>query len=142
MVSIEDGLKNLVSGLVAAPVAYMSKSKNTSDAPDFGAIPGPGSNPFLGHLKFGFNPPYINFVTGFNYAKPAFRDAITWKTVTGNWDAGYHHVGGFNVFSLGDKAVAFLEEKTGLKFDIGFATSNTGDRKGTKYGYWGWAGVK
>ena len=142
MVSIEDGLKNLVSGLVAAPVAYMSKSKNNSDAPDFGSIPGPGSNPFLGHLKFGFNTPYINFVTGFNYAKPAFRDAITWKTVTGNWDAGYHHVGGFNVFSLGDKAVAFLEEKTGLTFDIGFAPNKTGDRKGTKYGYWGWAGVK
>ena len=142
MVSIEDGLKNLVSGLVAAPVAYMSKSKNNSDAPDFGSIPGPGSNPFLGHLKFGFNTPYINFVTGFNYAKPAFRDAITWKTVTGNWDAGYHHVGGFNVFSLGDKAVAFLEEKTGWTFDIGFAPNKTGDRKGTKYGYWGWAGVK
>ena len=150
LVSLEDGLKNLVSGLVANPVAYLAKTTNNNSDKSagevqgtaFGAIPGPGSNPFLGHLKFGFNTPYINFVTGFNYAKPAFRDAITWKTVTGNWDAGFQHIGGFNVFSLGDKSVAFLEEKTGLTFDIGFAPNKTADRKGSKYGYWGWVGFK
>ena len=140
-VSLEEGLKGLVSGLVASPVAYMSKTTNNKDTPNFGSIPGPGANPFLGHLKFGFNTPYINFVTGFNYAKPSIRDSITWTTVSGNWDAGYQHVGGFNVFSLGDKAAAFLEEKTGFKFDLGFAPNKTADRKGTKYGYWGWAGV-
>ena len=140
-VELEEGLKQLVSGLVSSPVAYMSQTTNNEDAPNFGSIPGPGANPFLGHLKFGFNTPYINFVTGFNYAKPSVRDAITWKTVTGNWDAGYQHVGGFNQFSLGDKAAAFLEEKTGMKFDIGFAPNKTADRKGTKYGYWGWFGV-
>ena len=141
LVDPEEGLKQLISGLVANPVAYMSKTTNNQNTPNFGSIPGPGANPFLGHLKFGFNTPYINFITGFNYAKPSVRDAITWKTVTGNWDAGYQHVGGFNQFSLGDKAAAFLEEKTGMKFDIGFAPNKTGDRKGTKYGYWGWAGV-
>ena len=46
------------------------------------------------------------------------------------------------VFCLGSKAVAALEEATGLTFDIGFAPNRTADRKGTKYGYWGWAGVK
>lgn len=141
LVDPEEGLKQLISGLVASPVAYMSKTTNNKDSASFGSIPGPGSNPFLGHLKFGFNTPYINFVTGFNYAKPSVRDAITWKTVTGNWDAGYHHIGGFNVFSIGDKAAAFLEEKTGFKFDIGFAPNKSADRKGSKYGYWGWAGV-
>ena len=141
-VEFEEGIKKFFSGWVAAPVEYAANAANNKSGTSFGAIPGPGSNPFLGHLKFGFNTPYINFVTGFNYAKPAFRDAITWKTVTGNWDAGYHHVGGFNVFSLGDKSVAFLEEKTGWTFDIGFAPNKTGDRKGTKYGYWGWAGAK
>ena len=136
MVSAEEGLKNLVSGLFN-PVYYFAQGNNNK-----GSAAGPGTNPFLGHLKFGFNTPYVNFLTGFNYAKPDVRQAITWKTVTGNWDAGYWHVGGFNVFSLGSKAAATLEEATGLVWDVGFAPNKTADRKGTKYGYWGWAGVK
>ena len=131
VVEWEDGLKNLVNGIFGNPVAYLAKTTDNWN-----------TNPFLGHLKFGFNTPYINFLTGFNYAKPDVRQAITWKTIDGNWDAGYQHVGGFNVFSLGSKAVAALEEATGLTFDIGFAPNRTADRKGTKYGYWGWAGVK
>ena len=143
-VSWEDGFKNLVSGLVANPVAYLSKTTKNDDKDNtsFGSIPGPGSNPFLGHLKFGWNTPYINYLAGFNYAKPDVRQAVTWKTLDGNWDAGYHHVGGFNQFTLGAKAVAALEESTGVTFDIGFAPNKTGDRKGTKYGYWGWADAK
>jgi len=137
-VKFEDGFKDLVNGLTTNPVSYLARSTVNND-PD---NKGPGSNAFLGHLKFGFNTPYVNYVTGFNYAKPDVRKAITWTTVDGGWDAGYHHIGGFNVFSIGDKAVAFLEEKTGMTFDAGFAPNRTGDRKGTKYGYWGWAGVK
>ena len=137
LVSWEDGFKNLVNGLLANPVAYLAK---TNDNVGTGA--GPGSNPFLGHLKFGFNTPYINFMTGFNYAKPDVRDAITWTTVCSSWDAGYQHVGGFNQFTLGSKAVAALEEATGVTFDIGFAPNKTADRKGNKYGYWGWVGAK
>ncbi|WP_288748873.1 hypothetical protein [uncultured Treponema sp.] len=134
-----DGLKEFVNGILGNPVAYFARTNNNGKDV---AAEGPGSNPFLGHLKFGFNTPYINFLTGFNYAKPDVRQAITWKTIDGNWDAGYQHVGGFNVFSLGSKTVAALEEATGLTFDIGFAPNRTADRKGTKYGYWGWAGVK
>ena len=134
-----DGLKEFVNGILGNPVAYFARTNNNGKDV---AAEGPGSNPFLGHLKFGFNTPYINFLTGFNYAKPDVRQAITWKTIDGNWDAGYQHVGGFNVFSLGSKSVAALEEATGLTFDIGFAPNRTADRKGTKYGYWGWAGVK
>ena len=133
----EDGLKGLVSGIFSNPVSYFANTTNNSDASK-----GPGSNPFLGHLKFGFNTPYINYMTGFNYAKPDVRNAITWTTVCSSWDAGYQHVGGFNQFSLGSKAVAALEEATGATFDIGFAPNRTADRKGTKYGYWGWVGAK
>ena len=133
----DDGLKELVNGIFANPVAYLSRTNDNSADDD-----GPGSNPFLGHLKFGWNTPYINYLTGFNYAKPDVRQAITWKTIDGNWDAGYQHVGGFNVFSLGSKAVASLEEATGVTFDLGFAPNKTADRKGTKYGYWGWASAK
>ena len=143
IVSWEDGLKGLVNGLLANPVAYLAKADSNADGEaSSGSRPGPGSNPFLGHLKFGFNTPYINFMTGFNYAKPDVRDAITWTTICSGWDAGYQHVGGFNQFSLGSKAVAALEEATGVTFDIGFAPNKTADRKGNKYGYWGWVGAK
>ena len=137
LVSWEDGFKNLVNGLLANPVAYLAGTTTNE-----GGAAGPGTNPFLGHLKFGFNTPYINFMTGFNYAKPDVRDAITWTTICSGWDAGYQHVGGFNQFSLGSKAVAALEEATGVTFDIGFAPNKTADRKGLKYGYWGWVGAK
>ena len=133
----EEGFKQLVSGIFANPVSYFSNTTNNSEGKK-----GPGTNPFLGHLKFGWNTPYVNFLTGFNYAKPDVRQAITWTTVCSSWDAGYEHVGGFNQFSLGSKAVAALEEATGVTFDIGFAPNRTADRRGTKYGYWGWAGIK
>ena len=136
-ISWADGLKGLVSGIFSDPVAYLARTTNNSDD-----AKGPGSNPFLGHLKFGFNTPYINYMTGFNYAKPDVRDAITWTTVCSSWDAGYEHVGGFNQFSLGNKAVAALEEATGVTFDIGFAPNKTADRRGSKYGYWGWVDAK
>ena len=141
-VDFADGIREFFSGIFADPVHYLAQATDNSSGGGTASIPGPGSRPFLGHLKFGFNTPYVKFLTGFNYAKPDVRQAITWKTVTGNWDAGYHHVGGFNVFSLGSKAAATLEEATGLVWDVGFAPNKTADRKGTKYGYWGWAGVK
>lgn len=140
-VELEDGLKELWNGLLAHPVSYFALTTNNSKEADGEDKKGPGTNPFLGHLKFGWNTPYINYVTGFNYAKPDVRQAITWTTVCSSWDAGYQHVGGFNQFSLGDKAVAALEEVTGFTFDIGFAPNQTADRKGTKYGYWAWLGL-
>ena len=141
-VAFADGIRNFISGMLSNPVAYLAHTTNNKEGSGWGSIPGPGSNPFLGHLKFGFNTPYINYLTGFNYAKPDVRQAITWTTVCSSWDAGYQHVGGFNQFSLGSKAAAALEEATGLVWDIGFAPNKTADRKGTKFGYWGWAGVK
>ena len=142
VVSFADGIRNFISGMLSNPVAYLAHTTNNKTSAAFGSIPGPGSNPFLGHLKFGFNTPYINYLTGFNYAKPDVRQAITWTTICSSWDAGYQHVGGFNQFSLGSKAAAALEEATSLVWDIGFAPNKTADRKGTKFGYWGWAGVK
>lgn len=135
VISFEEGIKNFISGIFSNPVAYLSETGDNSDS-----AKGPGKNPFLGHLKFGWNTPYINYVTGFNYAKPDVRQKITWKTIDGNWDAGYEHVGGFNQFSMGDKAVAALAELTGMSFDVGFAPNKTADRRGSKYGYWAWAG--
>jgi hypothetical protein len=134
-VSIEDGLKSAFTGLLTNPVSYLSKADDNTTA-----SAGPGSNPYLGHLKFGINSPYINWYTGFNYAKADVRQAVIWKTLDGNWDAGYQHVGGFNSFALGSKLQHILGEDVTL--DAGFAPNRSADRKGTKYGYWGWAGVK
>ena len=134
-VTWQQGLLNLASGF-ANPVSYLAGTDDNQEADA-----GPGSNPYLGHLKFGFDTPFINFLTGFNYAKPDSRAKVLWTTVDKNWDAGYNHVGGFSQFSLGKKVVEFLTSKTGLSLDAGFAPNKTADRKGTKYGYWAWATV-
>ena len=134
----KQGFQNFFNGIFANPVAYLARANDNGSGQE-GA--GPGSNPFLGHLKFGFNTPWIKYYTGFNYAKMDVRNAITWTTIDGNWDAGYQHVGGFNVFSLGDKPAAMLEELAGIKLDVGFAPNKTGDRKGTEPGVIGWVNL-
>ncbi len=136
-IEFEDGIRDFISGVFSSPVAYFAQSENNLNISG-----GAGTRAFLGHLKFGWNTPYINYLTGFNYAKPDVRQAITWTTVCSSWDAGYDHVGGFNQFSLGSKAVAAIEDATGLTFDIGFAPNRSADRRGYKFGYWGWADIK
>lgn len=130
-----DGLKQLGSDLLSNPVAYLA---NTND--NTAASAGPGSNPFLGHLKFGFDTAWVKYYTGFNYAKMEVRQPVIWKTVDGNWDAGYDHVGGFASFSTGDK-INNLFADSGVTLDAGFIPNKTADRKGTKYGYIGWLGA-
>ena len=44
-----EGLKQFVSGMFANPVAYLARANNNGKDV---ASEGPGSNPFLGHLKF------------------------------------------------------------------------------------------
>ena len=68
------------------------------------------------------------------------RQPVIWKTVDGNWDAGYNHVGGFASFSTGDK-INNLFADSGVTLDAGFVPNKTADRKGTKYGYIGWLGA-
>ena len=136
-ISWEDGFKNLISGIFGDPVAYIARATMNNDA----TKEGPGTNPFLGHLKFGFSTPVLSYVTGFNYAKPDVRDAILWTTVASSWDAGYKHIGGFNQFTLGTLPTEAFKNLTGLDLDVGFAPNRTADRKGKKYGYWGWVGL-
>ena len=140
IVKIEDGLKDFVKNITSNLVSYTAQSTNNTE--NTAAPGGVGTPAYIGHLKFGFNTPYINFVTGFNYAKPDARQAVLWKTVDGSWDAGYSHVGGFNQFSMSDKLAATIEQKTGIMFTAGFAPNRTADRKGTLYGHWGWVGMR
>ncbi|MBN2811355.1 MAG: glycogen-binding domain-containing protein [Spirochaetales bacterium] len=133
VVTWNQGLIDLVNGLAGHPVSYLARTTDNSET-----SAGPGSNPFLGHLKFGFNTRYVNYLTGFNYAKPEISKSILLTTVDGNWDAGYQHMGGFNVFSLGDG----LRQIGDAKINFVFAPNKSADRKGTKYGLWTIAGVE
>lgn len=127
------------SGLASSPAAWLSNANDNSDRN--ADMQGPGSNPYLGHLKFGFETPWVNYSTGFNYAKQDKRTKILWTTIDGNWDAGYQHVGGFASFSTGTKAQEIFADK-GIKLDAGFVPNKSADRKGTKYGYIGWFGAE
>lgn len=131
----QDGLLNAVNGLFTSPFAYLGQATSNPSASN-----GPGSNPYLGHLKAGFDTPYVKFMTGFNYAKPDSRKKVLWTTVDKNWDAGYQHIGGFAQFSLGDK-LAYAFQDSGITLDAGFAPNQSADRKGSKKGYWGWLGM-
>ena len=129
----DDGLKDAFNGVLTSIAGWFSNSTDNSA----GGNKGPGSNPFLGHLKFGWNTPYINFVTGFNYAKPDTNKTILWTTVDGGWDAGYDHIGGFNAFSLGEK-LTHIGDAT---VNFTFAPNKSADRHGGKYGLWTFANV-
>ncbi|MDE6246023.1 MAG: glycogen-binding domain-containing protein [Treponemataceae bacterium] len=133
-VSAKNGIKEFFSGILTNPVGYLADEK-----PNDGNKK-KGYSPFLGHLKFGFNTPYINYYTGYIDAKTDVRQKVKWTTV-GAWNGGYEHGGGFHVFSLGNKLSTILEEKTGVTFDVGFAPNRSADRKGNNYGYFGWAGI-
>ncbi len=131
-VDFDDGIKDAFNGIITNLPAYFGFATTNENG-----SAGPGSNPFLGHLKFGWNTPYINFVTGFNYAKPDTNKTILWTTVDGGWDAGYDHIGGFNAFSLGEK-LTHIGDAT---INFTFAPNKSADRHGSKYGLWTFANV-
>ena len=125
-VDFADGIKDAFNGILTNPAAFFADTNENW-----------ATNPFLGHLKFGWNTPYVNFLTGFNYAKPDTQKTILWTTVDGGWDAGYKHVGGFSVFSLGEK-LTHIGDAT---VNFTFAPNKSADRKGFKYGLWTFANV-
>lgn len=125
-VSWLDGLKNLGNGIADSLSHYSSNSQKS---------------PYMGHLKFGFNTPYLNLITGFNNSKLTPRKAITWATIGSDWDAGYEKIGGFVQFS-GGKSFQNLFANRGIKLDAGFIPNRSADRKGSKYGYIGWLGFE
>lgn len=124
------------SGLASSPAAWLGQATD-----NMAIEAGPGTNPKLGALKFGFETSWINYSTGFCWAKQDKRAKILWTTIDGNWDAGYQHMGGFASFSTGTKAQELFADK-GIKLDAGFVPNKSADRKGLKYGYIGWLGAE
>ncbi|MBC6713045.1 glycogen-binding domain-containing protein [Treponema sp. Marseille-Q3903] len=118
--------KKSIGHLLSDPVTYLADG-HTPDAWN--------ENPFLGHLKFGWNTPYVNYTTGYVYAKLPSRSEITWATIADNWDAGYKHIGGFSLFENGAK----LQQIGDNTLKVGINLNKSADRKGENYGSYAFA---
>ncbi len=115
----EDGLKNLVD-LAFDPVYYLGGQKEAAT--------------YLGHFKFGIESNYVNWTTGYKYAKLPPHQINDWITVDKEWEAGYSSIGGFNYFELG----AGLQQIGDFTLKAAVAPNKSADRKGDQYGFFGW----
>ena len=93
---------------------------------------------YLGHLKLGFVTPYVEFETGYKYAKLPPHNSAIWTTIKDNWDAGYGEVGGYNAFKLGSA----LQEVGDVKLNATIIPNKTADRAGNRYGLAAWASAE
>ena len=115
-----DGLKKFGVGILTSPV----------DALDGGAA----NATYLGHFKFGISSDYVNWTTGYKYAKLPPHQINDWITVDKEWEAGYSAVGGFNYFELGHK----LQQLGPVTLKAAIAPNRSADRKGEQFGFFGW----
>lgn len=118
--------KKSIGHLLSDPVTYLADGHTVDKW---------NENPFLGHLKFGWNTPYVNYTTGYVYAKLPARSEITWATVADNWDAGYKHIGGFSLFENGAK----WQQIGDNTLKVGINLNKSADRKGENYGSYAFA---
>ena len=119
-VDILSGLKNFAADLVFDPVYYFDGQK--------------AAKTYLGHLKFGLESPYVNWWTGYKYAKLPPHNINSWCTVDQEWEAGYAEVGGYNYFELGQE----LRQIGDFKINAAIAPNRSADRKGNQYGLFTW----
>ena len=115
-----DGLKNLAADLIMDPVAYFNGNE--------------ANLTYLGHFKFGISSDYVNWTTGYKYAKLPPHQINDWVTVDKEWEAGYSAVGGFNYFELGHK----LQQLGPVTLKAALAPNRSADRAGNQYGFFGW----
>ena len=115
----EDGLKNLID-LPFDPLYYLGGQ----DA----------AKTYLGHFKFGIESNYVNWTTGYKYAKLPPHNINDWTTVDKEWEAGYSEIGGYNYFELGSA----LQQLGPISLKAAIAPNRSADRKGGQYGFFGW----
>lgn len=102
-----DGVNNTGTGLLFDPFYYMQGDAQSK----------------LGHFKAGLNTPYVNFETGYNWAKPSVRSSIIWETVTDN-DAN----AGYAQYSNGSAIQQFGDIKVDAAIVPNMSTGNMGMR--------------
>ena len=122
-----DGIKNFLVDMVMDPFYWLGGQK--SSTPD-NAVGATGWS-YLGHFKTGFESDYVNWTTGYKYAKLSPHTNVSWTTVDKEWEAGYSAVGGFNIFELGS---ALRNIGDVVTLNATFAPNRSADRAGTQYG--------
>ena len=127
--SFADGFKNMFTDLIFDPLYWLGGQKPT-DADSLNAVNASGWA-YLGHFKAGFESDYVNWTTGYKYAKLSPHTNVSWNTIDKEWEAGYSGVGGFNIFELGT-ALRNIGDVVTLNATI--APNRSADRAGTQYG--------
>ncbi len=112
----KDGFTNLAD-LVFDPIYYLDGQA--------------AAGTYLGHFKTGFESEWVNWTTGYKYAKLSPHTNVSWVTVDKEWEAGYSEVGGFNIFELGS-ALRNIGDVVTLNATI--APNRSADRAGNQYG--------
>ena len=115
-----DGFANFFTDLIFDPVAYFNGNEENKT--------------YLGHFKFGLSSDYVNWTTGYKYAKLPPHQINDWITVDKEWEAGYLAVGGYNYFELGSA----LQQIGPLSIKAAVAPNRAADRAGTQYGMFAW----
>ena len=127
--SFADGFKNMFTDLIFDPLYWLGGQKPT-DADSLNAVNASGWA-YLGHFKAGFESDYVNWTTGYKYAKLSPHTNVSWNTIDKEWEAGYSGVGGFNIFELGS-ALRNIGDVVTLNATI--APNRSADRAGNQYG--------
>ena len=127
--SFADGLQNMFTDLIFDPLYWIGGQKPT-DSDSLNPVNASGWA-YLGHFKAGFETDYVNWTTGYKYAKLSPHTNVSWNTIDKEWEAGYGAVGGFNIFELGS-ALRNIGDVVTLNATI--APNRSADRAGNQYG--------
>ena len=122
-----DGLKNLLVDTIFDPMYFYGGQS--------------AEKTYLGHLKLGLDTPYVNYVTGYKYAKLPPHTNVNWNTIDKEWEAGYSSVGGYNQFEFAPLFNKLLAD-TGVTANVVLGPNRAADRAGTQYGFYGYANAK
>ena len=127
-----DGFKNMITDLFFDPFYWLcgQKPNDPVDGDHYNAVSATGWS-YLGHFKTGFESDYVNWTTGYKYAKLSPHTNVSWNTIDKEWEAGYKGVGGFNIFELGS---ALRNIGDVVTLNATFAPNRSADRAGTQYG--------
>jgi hypothetical protein len=125
--SLADGLSNMLVDTAFDPIYYFGGEEEAAT--------------YLGHLKLGFDSPYVNYVTGYKYAKLPPHTNVNWNTIDQEWEAGYSEVGGYSQFDF-SPILATLLADSGVTVNAVIAPNRSADRAGNQYGMYSYATAK
>lgn len=129
----DKGFQNFFTDLFFDPFYWLGGQKPST--PD-NAVGATGWT-YLGHFKFGIESQYVNWTTGYKYAKLPSHKINGWTTVDQEWEAGYSAVGGYNYFELGSA----LQQIGPVQIKAAVAPNRTADRAGNQYGLFSWVSL-